>query len=90
MAALIPSQIESFDWDDLKESILFYRGIVEATDDEQIRFQFLEWKRFCSRLDTKPSTPLEALDAVPDRLTIVKDLLTIFCTVPVSTCTAER
>ena len=42
IASLIPSQIGSFNWDDVKESILFYRDIVEATDDEQIRFQFLE------------------------------------------------
>jgi hypothetical protein len=40
--------------------------------------------------EQKPSTPIEALDIVPTRLRNIKTLLTIFCTLPVTTCTAER
>lgn len=40
--------------------------------------------------DQRPTTPIEALDIVPTRLTNIKTLLTLFCTLPVTTCTAER
>ena len=90
MAALLPSHIEVYTWNDIKNSVLLYKPVLGNPDEEQVRFQFLDWKAFCSNLSVKPTSPLEALDKVPDRLDCIKKLLTIFCTMPVTTCTAER
>ena len=59
-------------------------------DSEEIRLQVMEWKDFCSKLMDKPKTPLEALDIVPKRMAIIRRILQIFCTVPVTSCSAER
>ena len=90
MSYLIPSEISDCSWDDIKESIELYRSILDVLDSEEIRLQVMEWKDFCSKLMDKPKTPLEALDIVPKRMAIIRRILQIFCTVPVTSCSAER
>ena len=38
----------------------------------------------------RPKSPLEALDIIPQRYENIDHLLRIFCTLPVTSCTAER
>ena len=90
MSLLIPSEVCDSTWGDIKESIGVYMDIIDAADNEEVRLQVSEWKQFCANLETKPKTPLEALDIIPRRMTIVRNILQIFCTVPVTSCTAEK
>ena len=58
MAALLPSHIEVYAWNDIKNSVLLYKPVLGNPDEEQVRFQFLDWKAFCSNLSVKLLLPL--------------------------------
>ena len=90
MVAFVPSQVSHFKWNDVKESVQFYSDVLGNPDEEEIKLQYIQWQDFCSKLEKLPATPLETLDIIPSRLSHIKNLLTIFCTVPVTTCSAER
>jgi hypothetical protein len=90
LIALVPSIIHNYDWLDIVPAYHLYQ--CKLTSEEEVRNEFFGWKNICLKLpsDHRPSTPIEALDLVPARLKNITTLLTIFCTLPVTTCTAER
>ena len=67
-----------------------YKSVLGNPDEEEVKLQYLQWKEFCSALEEPPMTPLETLGIIRKRLGHIKNLLKIFCTVPVTTCSAER
>jgi len=90
LVALVPSVVQSYDWNDIADSCRLYQSQISSV--EEVRHEYSQWKAMCLRLAPadRPSTPLQALDIVPPRLVNIVTLLRIFCTLPVSTCTAER
>ena len=90
LIALVPAIIDNHDWLDVVSAYHFYQR--KLTSEEEVRNEFFEWKKICLKMPSghRPSTPIEALDIVPSRLKNIETLLTIFCTIPVTTCTAER
>jgi len=90
LVALIPSMIESYNWSDVLQTVRFYQS--ELACEAEVLNEYNQWKDFCLRMnqEDRPSLPLLALDIVPSRLANINILLRIFCTLPVSTCTAER
>ena len=90
LVALIPSMIEKKKWTDILDSWKMYRS--ELASEEEVKSEFEQWKAFCLKLNkqSRPETPLEALDIIPSRFSNIRTLLRIFCTLPVTTCTAER
>ena len=89
MVAFIPGQMSYFEWADVKDCVQIYKSVL-GNPDEEVKLQYLQWKEFCSALEESPMTPLETLEIIPKRLGHIKNLLTIFCTVPVTTCSVER
>lgn len=90
LVAFVPSLVHRYDWPDVVESCSLYKSQLDSL--EEVRNEFYQWKELVKSLtaDKRPATPLQALDVVPQRLRNIKTLLVIFCTLPVSTCTAER
>lgn len=90
LVALIPSMIDSYSWIDILQSVRFYKS--ELASEEEVLNEYNQWREFCLKMnkEDRPSTPLMALDVVPARLANINILLHIFCTLPVSTCSAER
>jgi hypothetical protein len=70
-------------WTHIKEAVRFYSSIIGSLDEELVKHQFTQYQ-------DPPKTPLKTLDIIPDRFDFIKKLLLINCTVPVTTCTAER
>ena len=92
LAALVPSVIHLHNWQDVRESFNFYRLPCKLATESEVASEYAQWKDFCLMMDAsnRPSTALQALDLLPKRFSNVKILLQILCTLPVSTCTAER
>ena len=90
MVAFIPGQMSYFECADVKDCVQTYKSVFGNPDEEEVKLQYLQWKEFCSALEEPPMTPLETLEIIPKRLGHIKNLLTIFCTVPVTTCSVER
>lgn len=97
LVALVPSVIDQYDWKDIKDAVCFYKSGNLSKDCAlatlvEVRNEFEQWKDFCLRMpaNNRPQTPLEALDIIPTRYVNIKRLLTIFTTLPVTTCTVER
>ena len=90
LVALIPSLIEDYQWMQVVDCWRMYRS--ELASEEEVQSEFEQWKDCCLNMpkSERPKTPLEALDVIPHRLHNIRVLLRIFCTLPVSTCTAER
>ena len=90
LVALVPSVVHSCHWTDIVDSCRLYRSQISSEDE--VRHEYSQWKAICLRMGPadRPSTPLQAHDIVPPRLVNIVTLLRIFCTLPVSTCTAER
>ena len=90
LVALVPSVVQSYEWADIVDSCRLYQSQISS--EEEVRHEYDQWKGICLRLEPaeRPSTPLQALDILPPRLVNIATLLRIFCTLPVSTCTAER
>ena len=90
LVALVPSVMQSYDWSDIVDSCRLYQS--QLSSEDEVRHEYEQWKSMCLRMapSNRPSTPLQALDIVPPRLINIVTLLRIFCTLPVSTCTAER
>ena len=90
LVALVPSMIHKFEWADVVDSYSIYSS--ELASEEEVKNEFGQWKQLCLQLsmENRPATLLDALDIVPDRLRNIKILLSIFATLPVSTCTPER
>ncbi|XP_065643089.1 uncharacterized protein LOC136074678 [Hydra vulgaris] len=89
MSALLPSVISQHSWTDVVETVRMFSSVIGYRGEETIHNEYLEWKEFCSHMQSHPSTFLAALDLIPDRLA-TKTLLWIFSTIPITTCTAER
>ena len=90
LVALVPSVMQSYEWSDIVDSCRLYQS--QLSSEDEVRHEYEQWKSMCLRMapSNRPSTPLQALDIVPPRLINIVTLLRIFCTLPVSTCTAER
>jgi hypothetical protein len=90
LVGLVPSVIHNYSWSDIAPAYPMYE--CKLSSEEEVRHEFTSWRAICLQMpaEQKPSTPIEALDIVPTRLRNIKTLLTIFCTLPVTTCTAER
>ena len=74
-----------------RSSFLLIRQLCLASEAE-IRNEFEQWKNACIRIppQSRPQSPLTALDIVPERYENIRTLLRIFSTLPVTTCFAER
>ena len=90
MCAFIPSECSKFEWEDVEDTVRMYNAVLDYEDVEEVHNEFTQWKVLCGKLEKPPSTALEALDIVPTRFPCIKKLIWIFCTLPVTTCTAER
>ena len=94
LVALVPSIIEKYGWKDVVDAFRFYRSSGDFDSETEVQNEFEQWKAFCLRMtsesDDRPTTPLAALDIIPSRFENIRRLLQIFCTLPVTTCTAER
>ena len=90
LVALVPTVVQSYEWTDVVDSCRLYQSQISS--EEEVRHEYNQWKAICLRMEPaqRPSTPLQALDIAPPRLMNIVTLLRIFCTLPVSTCTAER
>ena len=93
LVALVPAVIEQYDWHCVADAFRFYSlGQFNLTSEEEVSNEFQQWKAFSLRmpLQVRPQTPLHALDIIPQRYENIKQLLQIFCTLPVTACTAKR
>jgi len=92
LVALVPSVIDEYGWKDVVDAFRFYRSSGDFDSETEVRNEFEQWKAFCLRMtsDDRPTTPLAALDIIPSRFENIRRLLQLFCTLPVTTCTAER
>jgi hypothetical protein len=92
LVALVPSVVDQYDWKDVASAVRFYKSDCNLASEAEIRSEFEQWKDFCLRMSVqnRPQSPLHALDIVPQRYENIRSLLQIFCTLPVTTCTAER
>ena len=88
----MPPVIDQYDWKDVAPAVRFYRRGCSLASEAEICNEFEQWKALCLRKSppNRPQTPLHALDIVPQRFENIHTLLQIFCTLPVTTCTAER
>jgi hypothetical protein len=93
LVALVPSVIHQYEWKDILSAVRFYSsGNCSLASEAEIRNEFEQWKNACIRIppQSRPQSPLTALDIVPERYENIRTLLRIFSTLPVTTCSAER
>jgi hypothetical protein len=90
LMALVPSSIENFKWEDVISVYKLYSSHLDS--EEEVRHEYIQWRKLCEEIprESRPKSPLEALDVVPTHLNNIRTLLWIFSTIPVTTCTAER
>ncbi|XP_065654577.1 52 kDa repressor of the inhibitor of the protein kinase-like [Hydra vulgaris] len=67
MSALLPSVISQHSWNDVVETVRMFSSVIGYRGEETIHNEYLEWKEFCSHMQSYPSTLLAALDQIPDR-----------------------
>ena len=74
--------IDKFVWADVVDCYSLYSS--ELDSEEEVKMEFAQSHQLCLKLptDKRPATPLEALDIIPDRLSLIKILLWIFATLP--------
>lgn len=92
LVALVPSVIHQYEWKDIVSAVLFYSSGCSLASEAEIRSEFEQWKNSCLRIpsQSRPQSPLTALEIVPERYENIRTLLRIFSTLPVTTCSAER
>ena len=90
LSALIPSLCNQFEYDHLKEGIHLYNNFLSGSDVE-IGGEFEVWQIKWSKVQQPPSNAVEALEVCDEQVFLnLHKLLTILCTLPVTTATAER
>lgn len=67
--ALIPSEIENFQWSDIKPVFQRYADLLGDVDVDELRHEFNQWRIFCINLptDERAKTALATLDIIPSR-----------------------
>ena len=94
LVALVPSVIEKKEWKDIADAVLFYKsgGLANLASEKERCNEFQQWKALFFRMpeQDRSKSPLKALDIIPQRYENINHLLQIFCTLPVTSCTAER
>ena len=86
MDCLIPARVGNLQWETLKDAVDFYAPLLSSVSE--IKEEIKRWKEYAKRSDA--SDALSALAIVPPYLPNVKMLMQILCTLPISTCSAER
>ena len=97
LGCLIPEQMMNLsqtEMQKLSSDLLFWNSDLQSSSSNDLLAQLLEWKRACKKLVENGITPDSLLDTYritdEDIFPDVKTLLHIGCTLPVSSCEAER
>jgi hypothetical protein len=69
LVALVPSVIHQYEWKDIVSAVRFYSSGCRLASEAEIRSEFEQWKNSCLRVpsQSRPQSPLTALEIVPER-----------------------